>query len=435
MVFIYLQTITLRKTQKIPFRLVLKFQEAEHSYAVFNIRPESSIPSKLYVQNQLDRLAILSATPFCDSADELIELFQNRTLVFSEKEQFNLLKSQFRTIGYNFNVRPKILWHNVKRETDLDQQIRSISKEFHPTSLEFAKKFLDVMVVSVANKITKIEGHISSKEKTHRFDLSQYNTTPGVYFFRDKDDTIVYVGKAKNIRKRLQSHFSATYQQTNINYSNVHYINVVYTGNDSIAQLVETEHIKKTKPPYNSQQINNSAPFIITQGTTASGISKINITRKAFVDSLPERYFNRKSVVHSLREFCIEYKLCKKHCNLERVKGPCSNVTKDHNECVCSGGEPIKDYNARFQTALDTFRRKKTKKIYKLKGRDASEDAFVFVANDIYEGYGYIDKSENISNYNDILSNMIHQENNYETARIIDQLKKRIKKENILVIQ
>lgn len=434
MIYIYLQTIILRNTQKIPFRLVLKFQEAERSYAVFNIRPERSIPSKHYEQQQLNRLDLLAAAPFCDSADELIEIFQNNTLVFSEKEHVNLLKSQFRTIGYNFNIRPKILWSAAKKPTHSDPHCRLITKAFHPNSVAFAEKFLDVMATSVVHDAAKLDVYNSGKVKSHSFDLSRYNTTPGVYFFLDSNDTVVYVGKAKNIRKRLQSHFSATYKQANIDYSNVSGIQVIYTGNDSIAQLVETEHIKDIKPRYNSQQIKTSAPYIITQDTTASGISKIKITRKAFEDSLPERYFNRKSVLVSLTEFCKEYELCKKHCGLERVKGPCSNSTENHTPCVCSGGESIELYNERFEKAMDAFRSKKVRKIYKLKGRDITEDAFLYVVNDVYEGYGYIDRSENISNYNDILGNMIHQENNYETARIIAHLEKKIKKENILVI-
>ena len=169
-------------------------------------------------------------------------------------------------------------------------------------------------------------------------------------------------------------------------------------------------------------------------GTTSKGISKIKITRKEFEDSLPEKYFNRKSVIDSLKDFCNEFKLCRKHCGLENVKGPCSNYSKNLISCVCSGGESIEEYNKRFQIAFDLFRQKSNRKIYKLKGRNRSEDAFIFEVNGIYEGYGYIEKSLSISNYNDILGYLVKQKNNYDTTRIISSLKNGVIEKDILLI-
>lgn len=142
----------------------------------------------------------------------------------------------------------------------------------------------------------------------------------------------------------------------------------------------------------------------------------------------------RKSVVDSLKDFCNEFNLCRKHCGLEKVKGPCSNYSKNLISCVCSGGESIDNYNKRFQYGFDLFRRKSIRRIYKLKGRNLSEDAFVFKVNGIYEGYGYIEKSLNISIYNDILGYLVKQKNNYDTTRIIGSLKNSVKEKDILLI-
>ena len=280
----------------------------------------------------------------------------------------------------------------------------------------------------------QLESYKATEINLESHKLSKYDKSPGVYFFLNLQGEVIYVGKAKNIRKRLQSHFSKTANHVNIDYSEVHTIDVVYTGNDIIAQLVESENIKDLKPLFNSQQITNPDPFIITLGKTSKGISKIKITRKAFEDSLPEKYFNRKSVIDPLKDFCNEFNLCKKHCGLEKVKGPCSNYSKNFISCVCSGGESIEDYNKRFQNAFDLFRRKTNRKIYKLKGRNPSEDAYVYEVNGIYEGYGYIENSLNISNYNDILGYLVKQKNNYDTTRIIGSLKINLKEKDILFI-
>lgn len=433
MIFIHIQYISQGLKSKIPFRIVLFSAEFQEPYKVFNMRPMVSIPKKIYNLNNLDRLEILASEPFCNSADELIELFQDQQLVFSEKEQFTILKSQFRTIGYNFHLKPNILWSSGKKPNrNLEHLKELISRRHVSNSLGYAEAFLEGMQRFMTLQSENLKDYRKNQLQPKTHDLLQYKRTAGVYFFLNAENEVIYVGKAKNVRKRLQSHFSNSSQKSNIDYSQVQDIDVVYTGNDVIAQLVESENIKTLKPRFNTQQINNSDPYMITFGTTAKGIFKIMITRKEFEDSLPEKYYNRKSVVDSLRMFCSEYNLCRKHCGLEKVKGPCSNVTKENKECVCSGEENIVEYNKRFQVAYDEFRGRITKKIYKLKGRHHSEDAFIYEVNGIYEGYGYIDKSQFISNYNDILGHLNKQQNNYDTTRIVSSLDQTLCKEDIL---
>jgi len=146
MIFIYIQYITLGLRAKIPFRIVLYSEELIEGFRVFNIRPEQSIPKKIYSLNNLVRLELLASEPFCNSADELIDLFRDQKLIFTEKFQFDLLKSQFRTIGYNFNLKPTILWPSGKEGNKNLEQIKELISVRHPlNSVEYAEVFLDVM--------------------------------------------------------------------------------------------------------------------------------------------------------------------------------------------------------------------------------------------------------------------------------------------------
>ena len=149
---------------------------------------------------------------------------------------------------------------------------------------------------------------------------------------------------------------------------------------------------------------------------------------------MPEVYFNRISVKKSLLLFASEFKLCRKHCGLERVKGPCSNVTERHANCVCASTETIAAYNERFKDSFKIFKNRKSRKIFKLLGRQPEEDAFIYLVNDIYQGYGFIDKSDVIANENDVLGYLVAQNNNYDTSRILGDLSKKIIKENIFTL-
>ena len=432
MLCIYLQTITTDKQAVIPYRITVKTTESSEIRS-FNFRPELTISKKTYEQHHLDRLSLLSAPPFCDIADDLIEIFQSNQLVFTETKQFQLLKSQFRTIGYNFNVQPKYLFY--KTGIDQPNTIEIYLNDhgfFDLYSVDYATAFVELMHQYVNGIADLQRDFISTTDHSKNFDLSQYKMAPGVYYFLNAMEEVVYVGKAKNIRKRLQSHFSKQTTASAIDYEQVNQITVEYSGNDILAQLMESASIKALQPLYNTQQVIDPAPYIISRGNTAKGIHKLQIVRKPVKDAIPEKYFNRLSVKQALDNFCTDYDLCRKHCGLEKVKGPCSKVTRQYKDCVCNGKATIESYNKRFDIAFYQFKNRKVRKIYKLKGRDKDEDAFIYLVNGIYEGYGFIDKSEPISNVNDILGHLILQTNNYDTSRIVNALDKTIPAENIL---
>lgn len=432
MIFIYSQTLPTGKKGIIPYRLTLKNDDTLDT-ETFIFRPESVIPKKIYEQIHLDSLELLAAPPFCDIADTLIEIFQNKTLVFSDAKQFQLLKAQFQTIGYNFNLTPKVLFYGVSKEKQnaVDAFLEPHDhKAIH--SAAYAEAYVELMHVYLNKNFDLQQAAAPRSYLDENFELSAYKMAPGVYYFLDALKEVIYVGKAKNIRKRLQSHFSKQTKASTIDYSEVKSINVDYSGNDILAQLIESAHIKALKPKYNTQQVADPAPYVISKGKTAKGISKLQITRKAIKDSMPERYFNRLSVKQALENFCSDYNLCRKHCGLETAKGPCSGHTAKHKACVCAGTESIEDYNKRFEIAFYQFKNRKAREIYKLKGRNKTEDAFIYLVNGIYEGYGFIEKDVTISNSNDILGHLIVQSNNYDTSRIVSGLDKSISQDHVL---
>ena len=127
----------------------------------------------------------------------------------------------------------------------------------------------------------------------------------------------------------------------------------------------------------------------------------------------------------ALEQFCTSNHLCRKHCGLEKIKGPCTRYRVRGLPCVCAGSIEVSTYNARFESALVDFSRLQSRHIYKLAGRSTSEDAFIYLLNGIYQGYGYIDKCDVIYNENDVLSRLQAQTNNYDTTRIVSGLLKK----------
>ena len=89
------------------------------------------------------------------------------------------------------------------------------------------------------------------------FDPSAFLATcsgrPGVYRMFDADARLLYVGKAKNLKKRLASYFRKTGQapKTSALVARIAQIETTITGNETEALLLEQTLIKEWRPPYN----------------------------------------------------------------------------------------------------------------------------------------------------------------------------------------
>ena len=89
-------------------------------------------------------------------------------------------------------------------------------------------------------------------------------TSPGCYIHKDKNGTIIYVGKAKNLRNRVRSYFRGSHDtKTEALVSEIEDFEFIVTESNIEALLLEINLIKENKPKYNIMlKDDKSYPFI-----------------------------------------------------------------------------------------------------------------------------------------------------------------------------
>ena len=92
------------------------------------------------------------------------------------------------------------------------------------------------------------DNHIS-----HLAEVKKLPSNPGVYQFFDKGDKIIYVGKAKNLKKRVSSYFLKTHdnRKTEVLVRQIEKIRHIVVDSEEDALLLENNLIKQYQPKYN----------------------------------------------------------------------------------------------------------------------------------------------------------------------------------------
>lgn len=120
---------------------------------------------------------------------------------------------------------------------------------------------------------------------------STYPQQPGVYRMLDENDKIIYIGKAKNLQKRLGSYFdkSAKSSRIKIMVSEINSIEATVTASENDALILEQKLINKVKPKYNIIfRDDKSYPFI---ALSKSNYPKIYFTREKHTKNISDNLF------------------------------------------------------------------------------------------------------------------------------------------------
>jgi excinuclease ABC subunit C len=182
--------------------------------------------------------------------------------------------------------------------------------------------------------------------------LGQLPQEPGIYKYYDAERQLIYVGKAKNLRKRVSSYFT---KQQNVNrktkklVSEIRFIEFTMVNNEFEALLLENSLIKQNKPKYNILlRDDKSYPYICV---TNERFPRIISTRRyipelgtyygpfASVKAMNNVYFLLRKLYHirtckyNLSEENIRkgrYKVCLEY-HIGNCKGPCEGLQTEAN--------------------------------------------------------------------------------------------------------
>ena len=155
---------------------------------------------------------------------------------------------------------------------------------------------------------------------------------PGVYLLKDSADRILYVGKAKSLKKRVKSYFRSDLDpKTRALMNQFHHLEYIVTDTEKEALILESNLIKKHMPRYNIRLKDDKRyPYI---RVTNEKFPRVLITRRVMDDG--SYYYGPFTEATTLRRLVKFIKALFKVRDCKNMDGPCLNYQIDLCKAPC----------------------------------------------------------------------------------------------------
>ena len=397
------------------------------------VRPVRTIPYYIQVLTGISNDMVAAAPSFEEVAPQIFELLQGKIFVAHNVNfDYSFLKHHFSTAGYELNLNKLCTVRLTKKVFPglASYSLGNLCNHFGITILNRHRAGGDTdATVRLLEHLLQhnAEPHIQqfikrgAKEQSlppnlPKDQVDQLPYTPGVYYFHNQTGKVIYVGKAKNLKYRVSSHFThnGSGKQRQDFLRHIYSITYQTTSTELMAFILESVEIKRLWPEFNSSQKRFAHTYGLYMFEDTSGYIRLAIDKKK-KHMQPLYTFNLLVEGHRLLNKLIEqFSLCSKLCFMQTAPGPCTGP--GNNICLgaCDHKEPVHVYNARVHEALQWLEEWLPTFAVVDAGNERDEHSCILMEKGKFYGMGYIPAGVGITSREE-LKNYLKQypENDY----------------------
>jgi DNA polymerase III subunit epsilon len=409
------------------------------------VNPRQPIPRYITALTGINEEMVRGAPSFEEIAETLHGILKDQVFIaHSVNFDYSFVKHQLRSAGFELNTK-KLCTVRLGRKVFPGLPSYSLGNLCRSLNIELANRhraggdaratvrlFEHMLANGAQSHIDQMLKRTSGEQwlplHLNRSDITKLPTGPGVYYFHDAKEKIIYVGKAINIRKRVTSHFTHNDPDRKRQHflRQVHRISFVKCATELEAIVLESAEIRRLWPRYNYSQKQPQQRYGLYFFEDSQGYFRLAIDRKRK---------NLRSLYHfnllnegfvMLKKMIQEFELNDKLCFVNKL--PFGDADR-------AAMEPPVVYNGRVQMAIEALEKQLPTFAVVDEGIPDRERLCLLVERGSFWGMGYlpagvrVDSSQELKNFinpyadSDFIRNSIYSfvEANPEKKFLLDR--------------
>ncbi len=374
-----------------------------------------------------------TAPKFYEVAKRIVEITEDCIIVAHNSEfDYRILRTEFSRLGFEFK-RKTLCTVQLSQEIMPEQESYSLGKltralgipvsDRHRASgdaIATVKLFKLLLAKDVKKTIIQdaVKAEPTYKMATNlKTIIDELPSITGVYYLHDTYGKVIYIGKSKNIRNRVNQHF--TNPKSKKLQNKVAAVTYEATGSELVALLKESAEIKQNKPSFNRAKRQSVFTHALYSFTDEHGYLNLKIDdadgRKKPITTFSNKQNGKQFLISAVET----YNLCPKLVGLGSDKTKCFQYQTNKCEGACIQEESPSDYNLRVQELIFKNSYNNQDLMIIDKGRALDERSVLLIENGVFKGYGYYNLNFQITNKKVLESIITPMEDTRDTQHII----------------
>jgi len=376
------------------------------------LNPMTPIPSFIESLTGITNDMVKDLPAFDSVAEELFSLLRDKIFVAHNVNfDFSFIKYHLSQSGFQLEVRKldtiRLSRHIIPglKGYGLDKLCRFLKIKINGrhSALGDAMAATEILhelirrdgVKFISQSLKSGRGEVSLPPNVNEEKINQLPTGPGVYFFHEKSGKVIYVGKARNIKRRVKNHFSNNKpgKQKQEFLKKVYSITFQETATELMAFILEGIEIKKRWPEQNKAQKWREHIYGLYSYIDSAGYQRLFL-EKEFKQIKPFCTFGSLTEgLIFLRSLIRDYELCPYLCFLTKSKDDCE---KSGYQChgACSMKEASDSYNHRVEKCIREISERLPSFAILDKGVKPDEKSCILVEKGKFVGMGYVPENK-----------------------------------------
>jgi len=346
------------------------------------VNPGTRIPPFIEQLTGISNEMVAAAPSFAAVAEETLRRLAGRLFIaHNARFDYGFLKNEFKRLGLTFRA-PVLCTVKLSRTLFPEHKRHNLDSliERHGLAADARHRALaDAQLIRqfwqkihVDRSSDEIEAALKAQNARPSLPphldpeiLDELPDTPGVYLFYADNNLPLYVGKAKDIRKRVLSHFAADHSSAKdmALVQQVRRIDWIETAGEIGALLKEAALVKQLQPAHNRQLRKNDDVCTWTLVDAGEGWLRPQLASARELDmgirsACYGLFKNGKEATAVLRALAGEHNLCDALLGLEKIAPgkPCFGHQVKRCKGACVGSEPYARHSMRLVGALSRLK-------------------------------------------------------------------------------